>query len=114
MAADFFAAYRLVDWLERIGLLSCEAFWYVRTQRLCKPWSRIASPAFAADQHTELWPFDDEGNVNVRIVYDHRVLDGATVARALARLEEVLTGEIAVELERMERANNAKLNRKTA
>jgi hypothetical protein len=36
--------------------------------------------------------------VDVRIVYDHRVLDGATVARALARLEDVLNGEIAAEL----------------
>jgi hypothetical protein len=34
------------------------------------------------------------GNVDVRLVYDHRVLDGATVARALAELEETLHGAI--------------------
>jgi pyruvate/2-oxoglutarate dehydrogenase complex dihydrolipoamide acyltransferase (E2) component len=34
----------------------------------------------------------------VRITYDHRVLDGATVARALAELERVLTHEILTEL----------------
>lgn len=41
---------------------------------------------------------DDAGIVNVRIIYDHRVLDGATVARALARLEEVLNTIIVDEL----------------
>ncbi len=43
-------------------------------------------------------PIDADGNVNVRIVYDHRVLDGATVARALVRLEEVLNTQCAAEL----------------
>ena len=38
------------------------------------------------------------GEVNMRVVYDHRVMDGATVARALGRLEEVLTGPIVDEL----------------
>jgi hypothetical protein len=37
----------------------------------------------------------------VRVVYDHRVTDGATVARALARLEAVLTGEVLNELRAM-------------
>ena len=55
-------------------------------------------------------PIDAEGNVNVRLVYDHRVLDGATVARALARLEEVLTNECVVELEQLK----AKALRKSA
>jgi len=40
----------------------------------------------------------DDGSVDVRLVYDHRVLDGATVARALGDLERVLTGEILTEL----------------
>ena len=39
-----------------------------------------------------------DGAVWVRLVYDHRVFDGATAARALARLEEVLTGPILAEL----------------
>jgi hypothetical protein len=34
---------------------------------------------------------DSNGNVTVRIVYDHRVMDGATVARALIRLEAILS-----------------------
>jgi hypothetical protein len=36
--------------------------------------------------------------VPVRIVYDHRVMDGATVARALGLLEDVLNTEICQEL----------------
>jgi hypothetical protein len=32
--------------------------------------------------------------VDVRIIYDHRVMDGATVARALARLEQILNSAI--------------------
>ncbi len=41
---------------------------------------------------------DGDGNVDVRIIYDHRVLDGATVARALAEMEHVLKREILAEL----------------
>lgn len=40
----------------------------------------------------------DNGDVQVRLIYDHRVMDGATVARALGRLEQVLNGEILAEL----------------
>ena len=39
-----------------------------------------------------------DGTVDVRIIYDHRVMDGATVARALALLDRVLNNEIAAEL----------------
>jgi hypothetical protein len=40
----------------------------------------------------------NDGRVMVRVIFDHRVLDGATAARALKRLEEALRGEIAAEL----------------
>jgi len=39
-----------------------------------------------------------DGAVAVRLIYDHRVLDGATVARALGYMEEVLNGAILNEL----------------
>ena len=42
--------------------------------------------------------FSPDGQVDVRVVYDHRVMDGAVIARALARLEEVLAGPIVDEL----------------
>jgi hypothetical protein len=43
-------------------------------------------------------PIEADGGVNVRLVYDHRVLDGATVARALVRLETVINTDVAAEL----------------
>jgi hypothetical protein len=36
-----------------------------------------------------------DGTVDVRITYDHRVMDGSSVARALAELEKILNGPIA-------------------
>jgi hypothetical protein len=44
----------------------------------------------------------EEGLADVRITYDHRVLDGATVARVLKRLEEILNGPIVDELRALE------------
>ena len=41
------------------------------------------------------------GDVDVRIIYDHRVLDGATVARVLAEIEETLHGELLTELRQL-------------
>jgi hypothetical protein len=41
---------------------------------------------------------DPDGGVDVRLVYDHRVLDGSAVARALADLESVLHQEILSEV----------------
>lgn len=42
--------------------------------------------------------FRDDGTMTVRITFDHRTLDGATAAHALARLEQVLNGPILREL----------------
>ncbi|HKI33180.1 MAG TPA: hypothetical protein VKA46_15115 [Gemmataceae bacterium] len=41
---------------------------------------------------------DAAGAVDVRIIYDHRVMDGSTVARALHDLERVMQCEIVAEL----------------
>lgn len=43
-------------------------------------------------------PLDDDGRMTVTLLADHRLLDGVPVARALAALEQTLTGEIAAEL----------------
>lgn len=40
-------------------------------------------------------PIDPDGTVTVRILYDHRIMDGANVARALERFEQILNGEVA-------------------
>ncbi len=45
--------------------------------------------------------FDSAGELDVRLAFDHRVLDGATAATALADLEEVLHSEILQELRGM-------------
>lgn len=50
---------------------------------------------------TSLWNYGviaADGDLHVRVVYDHRVMDGATVARVLARLEDILNGAIVDEL----------------
>jgi len=39
-----------------------------------------------------------DGGIDVRLTFDHRVLDGAPVARALMELEETLCGEVLSEL----------------
>jgi len=41
---------------------------------------------------------ESDGSMDVRLVYDHRVLDGAVVARALGSLEDELRGRITAEL----------------
>jgi hypothetical protein len=41
---------------------------------------------------------EPDGTVPVRIIYDHRLMDGSTIARALADLEEILNGPILREL----------------
>jgi hypothetical protein len=46
-------------------------------------------------------PVREDGTVSVRIVYDHRTMDGGTVARALAALEEVFNKEIPQEMSRL-------------
>jgi hypothetical protein len=44
-------------------------------------------------------PIDREtGRVNVKLIYDHRVLDGAYIARRLADLEAQLRGPLLSEL----------------
>lgn len=53
----------------------------------------------------------EDGSVNVRIHYDHRVMDGADVARALERFEEILNGAIVDELKALARyAENLSLH----
>ncbi len=52
-------------------------------------------------------PLDENGHCRVRLVYDHRLMDGAFVADRLAELESELRGEILQEL-RMLTANQPK------
>jgi hypothetical protein len=47
---------------------------------------------------------DRHGRVTARIMYDHRVMDGATIARALGRMEEILNSVILEEVRSLPRA----------
>jgi hypothetical protein len=49
----------------------------------------------------------EDGSVEVRIHYDHRVMDGANVARALERFEAILNGAVADELNRIAKDTRA-------
>ncbi len=50
-----------------------------------------------------------DGEVDVRIIYDHRVVDGATVARALLDLEKCLNQDILPELRQPRAAHHRPL-----
>lgn len=56
---------------------------------------RPLSPATATLTYGTI---EESGGVTVRVTYDHRVLDGAIMARVLVRLEEILNGAVAEEL----------------
>lgn len=51
--------------------------------------------------------FDDAGNIDMRLTFDHRAIDGAPVARALAEMEAALHGEILTELRQQSRLERA-------
>src|SRR5262249_28937048 len=42
--------------------------------------------------------FEPDGSLDVRVVYDHRVIDGANMARLMAEFEDALHGPILSEL----------------
>jgi len=48
-------------------------------------------------------PISDAGEVFVKVIYDHRVMDGRCVARCLEDLEDVLHTEILAELRSLRR-----------
>jgi len=52
-------------------------------------------------------PFDDAGRSRVTICYDHRLMDGATVAKCLERLDLLLKTVVADELRQLIRAHGA-------
>lgn len=52
-------------------------------------------------------PLAEDGTMEVRLFFDHRVLDGAAAARALEALEGVLNGQILTELRYLRRLDAA-------
>lgn len=51
--------------------------------------------------------FEPDGSLDVRVTYDHRVLDGAQMARVMVALEEKLLGPIREELLALAAAGNS-------
>ncbi len=60
----------------------------------------LVSPATTTLHYGVMAP---NGGIQVRLTFDHRVLDGAPVARALSELEETLNGEILREVQGLSR-----------
>jgi len=60
--------------------------------------SESLHPIGPATTAITLGPIDDGGSVTVKIVYDHRVVDGSYIARSLQHLEDVLQTQILAEL----------------
>jgi hypothetical protein len=50
---------------------------------------------------------DENGGMDMRLTFDHRAIDGAPVARALADVEETLLTEIVTEVRRIGRSQHA-------
>ncbi|MCE9533314.1 MAG: 2-oxo acid dehydrogenase subunit E2 [Planctomycetes bacterium] len=48
-------------------------------------------------------PIDAAGDVEIKIIYDHRVMDDGHVARALVSVEEILNNQIRDELQSLQR-----------
>jgi pyruvate/2-oxoglutarate dehydrogenase complex dihydrolipoamide acyltransferase (E2) component len=51
--------------------------------------------------------FDDDGRINMRLTFDHRAIDGAPAARALAGMEAALHAEILSELRQLPKMERA-------
>ncbi|SRR6266496_3619721 len=94
---------RLVWWttLKWIGRQRCHNFGTFSVSSIASQGAGIVHlvPVLTASLHYGL--FDAAGNLDVRLTFDHRVLDGATGARTLVELERTLLGPILTELHGM-------------
>ena len=94
---------RLVMWctLNMLGRLRCHNLGTFGFTTLGEHGAGVlaVSPILATTVHYGL--FDAAGSLDVRFTFDHRVLDGAPAAAALADLEKTLLGEILNEVRSM-------------
>jgi hypothetical protein len=97
----------------RLPLLLRRAFWWICLnfgRQRANYFGTFAVSVYSALEAESLHPLSPittllnygvmtgDGHLDVRIIYDHRVMNGATVARALGRLEEILLGPILEEI----------------
>jgi hypothetical protein len=60
--------------------------------------ARLIHPHAAVTTLLTFGPIAEDGSVEVTVIFDHRVVDGAAMARVLQRLEETLNGAVLAEL----------------
>lgn len=60
-------------------------------------------PLTALTTYFTFGPIAADGSVTLKVIYDHRVMDGRTVAKVLVRLEEVLNGALLEEVRNLGR-----------
>lgn len=115
MSPDQNANFRLAMGVSRLPMFLRRLLWWI-TLEWSGPWRARKFGTFGLSSYGALGadslhplspltatlnfgPISEEGTVRVRVIYDHRVCDGAQVARALGRLEEILLKEIRLELD---------------
>jgi hypothetical protein len=91
---------RLLWWgaLSVDGLLRAKAFGTFGVSTVASLGAGSIHPLSPLTTTLNYGTFSADGSLDVRVTYDHRVLDGASVARALAALEETLHQDILPEL----------------
>ncbi|MFL5329718.1 MAG: hypothetical protein ACJ8C4_12465 [Gemmataceae bacterium] len=102
---------RFPGWLRRIifwatlnlsGLKRAKRFGTYMVSTLGDHGAELVHP-LAPMTYLSFGPVETNGDVTALIVFDHRVLDARTAARALSALEEALNGPIRAEVERVAR-----------
>ena len=79
--------------LNAIGAIRCHNFGTFGITSVCAGSSITRMvPLLTTTVHYGM--FDADGQVALRLSFDHRVIDGCTAANALAEMEEVLLGPI--------------------
>ena len=88
----------LVGHSQHVRIQAVQAIWNLRAEQLRRPGAEAPSD-FAADDDADLRTDRSRaGRVVVKLIYDHRVLDGAYIARRLGDIEDVLKGPVRDEL----------------
>ena len=80
--------------LNVFGSIRCHHFGTFNITSLCSQGSGILHVMTLLTSTLHYGMFDPTGGLEMRLSFDHRVLDGAAAARVLADLESVLVGEI--------------------
>jgi hypothetical protein len=120
---DKFPHFRRVIWLSRFPQFLRRFGWWIslhwigekRSKRLGTFGLSVYSGLGASSTHP-LSPvsyllnygvMDERGRITVRLIYDHRIVDGALIARALATMESIFNGPILEELDSLEADQSA-------